>query len=80
MKICGLLPDWCGMMGQDPLKGCCEHPHKENTLPNKQQEAVWSEITIPIFPNIVYNCLFTFKGGYAIEICISMNLSLLIQI
>ena len=26
------------------------------------------ENTMPIFPNIVYKCLFTFKGGYAIEI------------
>ena len=35
---------------------------------------------MPIFPNIVYKCFFTFKRGYAIEICIGMNLGLLIQI
>ena len=29
-----------------------------------QQEAVWREITMSIFPNIVYKCSFTFKGGY----------------
>ena len=38
------------------------------------------ERTMPIFLNIVYKCLFTFKGGYAIEICIGMDLALLIQI
>ena len=32
-----------------------------------QQEEVWSEITTSIFPNIVYKCSFTFKGGYDID-------------
>ena len=35
--------------------------------------------TTPIFPNIVYKCFFTFKGQYAMEICIDMGLGLLIQ-
>ena len=32
-----------------------------------QQEEVWREITTSIFPNIVYKCSFTFKGGYDID-------------
>lgn len=36
--------------------------------------------TMPIFVNIVYRCSVTFKRGYAIEICIGMDLGLLIQI
>ena len=32
-----------------------------------QQEEVWREITVSIFPNIVYKCSFTFKEGYDIE-------------
>ena len=32
-----------------------------------QQEELWREITMPIFPNIVYKCSFTFKGGYDID-------------
>ena len=67
MRTCGFFLDECGMKDQDLLKGCCEHPHKGNALPNKQQKAVWREITMPIFPNIVYKCLFTFKGGYDID-------------
>ena len=31
-----------------------------------QQEAVWREKTVPMFPNMVYKCPFTFKGGYDI--------------
>ena len=33
---------------------------------------------MPKFLNIVYKYLFTFKGGYAIEIFIGMELGLLI--
>ena len=29
-----------------------------------QHQAVWREETAPMFPNIVYKCPFTFKGGY----------------
>ena len=79
MRTCGTLSDWCGLMDQDHLKGCHECPQKENTSPNKKQEAVWKRTT-PQFPNIVYKCLFVFKGGYAIEICIGMDLGLLMQI
>ena len=32
-----------------------------------QQEEVWRKIIMPIFPNIVYKCSFTFKGGYDID-------------
>ena len=32
-----------------------------------QQEEVWREITTSIFPDIVYKCSFTFKGGYDID-------------
>ena len=32
-----------------------------------QQEEIWREITTSIFPNIVYKCSFTFKGGYDID-------------
>ncbi len=32
-----------------------------------QQEAVWREITAPIFPKNVYKCSLTFKGGYDID-------------
>ncbi|CAO2581522.1 hypothetical protein LEMLEM_LOCUS1976 [Lemmus lemmus] len=45
----------------------CEHPPKI-TSPNKKQKAVWRK-TAPIFPSIVYKCLYTFKGGHAREIC-----------
>ena len=46
------------------------------------QQSVGSsmEKTMPIFPNIVYKCLFTFKGEYDIEIFIGMDLGLVIQI
>ena len=63
--------------GPRPLKGHHEHP--KIILPNKKQEAVL-EGTIFKFPNIVYKCLVTFRGGYAIDICIGMDLGLLIQI
>ena len=32
------------LMEQDPQKGCFKHTHKENTLPNKHQEEVWTEL------------------------------------
>ena len=32
-----------------------------------QQEEVWREITTSIFPDIVYKCSFTFKGGYDMD-------------
>ena len=32
-----------------------------------QHEAVWREKPTRIFPNIVYKCSFTFKGGYDID-------------
>ena len=32
-----------------------------------QQEEVWREITMFIFPDIVYKCSFTFKEGYDID-------------
>ena len=32
-----------------------------------QHEAVCRETTVPIFPNIVYKCSFTFKGGDDID-------------
>ena len=60
-----------------------KYPKKKITLPNKQQERVWREITIPIFPNIVYKCSLTFKRGDAINMdslhwygsfCIDANL------
>ena len=61
------------------------HPEKFMNTPtkkilrsiNSRKQFVES---MPIFPNIVYKCLFTFKGGYAIEICIGVDLGLLIQI
>ena len=46
-----------------------------------QQKAGSSrERTTPITPNIAYKCLFTFKGEYYVEICIDMDLYLMIQI
>ena len=66
IRTCRLLSDQYGLIYQHTLKGHCEYT-PQNTSSNKQQEAVWREITIPTFPNIVYKSLFTFKGGYAIE-------------
>ncbi|CAO2628658.1 hypothetical protein LEMLEM_LOCUS20121, partial [Lemmus lemmus] len=28
MRTCGFIPGQCGLMDQDALKGCCEHPPK----------------------------------------------------
>ena len=64
-------------MDQDHPKGLCENLLKYFT----QQKAGSSlERTIPKFPNIVYKCLFTFKGGYVIEIQVNIDLDLLIKI
>ena len=64
-------------MDQDHLKYYCELPQNYFT----QQKAGSSlDRTMPKFSNTVYKCLFTFKGEYASEIFIGMDLGLLIQI
>ena len=57
MRTCGLLPDWYGLMEQEPPESCCEHPPKllHPSISRKQ------------FPNTAYKCLFTFKRGYDID-------------
>ena len=52
-------------MDQDPLKGLREHP-QDYFIQQKAGNNL--ERTMPKFPNIVYKCLDTFKGGYAIDL------------
>ena len=61
-------------MDQGPSKGCREHLRRKYFTQQKAGSCV--DKTTPIFPNIVYKCLFTFKGGYAIEIFIDVDLAL----
>ena len=61
-------------MDQDPPKVHCKH--YEKYFPQQKKPGNCLERTMPKFSNIVYKCLFTFKGGYAVEICIGMGLGL----
>ena len=70
-------------MYQDTLKDCLEHPQKI-TLPNKQQDAVWRKLH-PYSQILFINVCLHLKRCrdlhlYDVEICIGMDLGLLIQI
>ena len=45
MRNYALSPDHYDLTEQDSLNGCCKHPDKENTLPNKEQEIVQRNYT-----------------------------------
>ena len=50
--------------GTRPPEGCCEHPPKL-LYPSISRSSM--KKTMPIFPNTVYKCFFTFKGEYNID-------------
>ena len=59
MRTYGLLPDWYGLMEQDPLKITVDTP-KNYYLQQSSESSM--EKTTPIFPTNIYKCFFAFKG------------------